>query len=61
MPCPLLSTELMLVLKGQRGEGVVELCERLLADDLAEFEPKLQRGGSIVLGSRIGADQQQVS
>lgn len=40
---PALKDRADIVLKGQDGEGVVELCEQLLANDLADFEPRLQQ------------------
>ncbi len=41
-----------IVLEKARGEGVTDLIDRLIADDLAEFDGKLQRH-SIVLGDRL--------
>jgi hypothetical protein len=39
------------VTRGDHGEGVIELCEALLRDDLREIEPGLQRHG-VLLGAR---------
>jgi len=49
---PSLKEHADLVLNGERGQGVVELIDRLLADDLTSLDSKLQRH-SISLGVRI--------
>src|SRR5262249_10846572 len=44
------------VTQGDHGEGVIELCEALLRDDLREVEPRLQRH-SILLGARENGEE----
>jgi len=44
------------VTQGSRGAGVTELIDRLLAGDLAELEPRLQRH-EIPLGQREGGEE----
>lgn len=46
------------VLEQPRGEGVIELSERLIADDLAGFDDKLRRD-AISLGHRIDSNDGQ--
>lgn len=45
------------VLGGPRGEGVTELIDQMLADDLATFDDRLQRH-SISLGQRLDTSKQ---
>src|SRR5205085_8781820 len=49
-----------LVTQGRDGEGVAELADGLLADDLAGLEPRLNRH-HIVLGTRDGGEQAKVA
>ncbi|MBO0857367.1 MAG: HAD-IIB family hydrolase [Chloracidobacterium sp.] len=44
------------VTRGDHGEGVVELCEALLRDDLLEIEPGLERHG-ILFGARATGEE----
>jgi hypothetical protein len=44
----------------ERGAGVAELIDALLQDDLAAFEPRLERH-QIVLGSHSNAEQERLS
>src|SRR5262249_11996676 len=53
---PSLKKEADLVTRGDHGDGVIELCEALLGDDLREIEPKLARH-SILLGAREGGEE----
>ncbi len=52
---PALKEKATLVTKGARGAGVVELIEKLLADDLSEVNAKLSHTG-ILLGKTEDAD-----
>jgi hypothetical protein len=59
---PALKARADVVLDAARGAGVVDLIERLLADDLAQFEPKLGRHSiSLGQGVRDGAPPVSVS
>ena len=53
---PSLKKEADLVTRGAHGDGVIELCEALMADDLRELEPKLARH-SILLGVRESGEE----
>jgi len=53
---PSLKKEADLVTSGAHGDGVIELCEALMADDLRELEPKLARH-SILLGVRESGEE----
>jgi hydroxymethylpyrimidine pyrophosphatase-like HAD family hydrolase len=53
---PALKEQADWVTRGSRGAGVTELIDRLLAADLAELEPRLQRHG-IPLGQREGGEE----
>jgi hypothetical protein len=58
---PFLKERADLVMKGRSSAGVVELCEHLLADDLAEFDDRVLRH-SISLGQRFdGGDEVRLS
>lgn len=56
---PSLKERADIVLDKERGDGVIELCEDLIRDDLAKFDAKLQRH-AISLGSRIDNEREQV-
>jgi HAD superfamily hydrolase (TIGR01484 family) len=56
---PALKDRADVVLQQPRGAGVTELVDRLIADDLAEFDSGLQRH-SISLGRRAGDSSAQV-
>jgi phosphoglycolate phosphatase (TIGR01487 family) len=47
------------VLDKARGEGVIEFIQKLLANDLADLDPRLHRQ-SITLGNQIDANNQEV-
>ena len=47
------------VTRGDHGAGVVELIDMIVADDLAELEPRLARH-HLLLGTRVGQDEQEV-
>ncbi len=59
---PFLKERADLVMKGRSSAGVVELCEQILADDLAQYDDRLLRH-SISLGQRLdhGAGEVQLS
>lgn len=57
---PALKEHADVVLDKARGDGVTDLIDRMISDDLAEFEPKLQRH-SIALGSRVDDSSGPVS
>jgi HAD superfamily hydrolase (TIGR01484 family) len=56
---PMLKERADYVTGGDHGAGVVELVERLLADDLRELEPRLARH-EIVLGARDNGEQVRI-
>src|SRR5215475_1928950 len=56
---PSLKKEADLVTRGAHGDGVIELCEALMADDLRELEPKLARH-SILLGERKTGEEVRI-
>jgi hypothetical protein len=51
---PALKEKATLVTKGARGAGVREVIEKLLADDLSEFNAKLSHGGILVGATEDG-------
>lgn len=56
---PFLQERADVVTQGRNGAGVREFAEKLLADDLAEFDSKLKHH-FIVLGSRVDDSNQEV-
>jgi HAD superfamily hydrolase (TIGR01484 family) len=56
---PMLKERADLVTSGRHGAGVVELVEKLIADDLRELEPRLTRH-EILLGTRDGGEAVRV-
>ena len=56
---PFLKDRADVVTTGRNGTGVAELCEKLLANDLAEFDAVLHRH-SIVLGTRVDDGNREV-
>ena len=56
---PSLKERADVVLETSRGSGVIDLAERLIADDLLQFEPELSRH-SISLGVRLNESAEPV-
>ncbi|WP_406698397.1 HAD-IIB family hydrolase [Singulisphaera sp. Ch08] len=57
---PILKERADLVLAGDHGAGVVELIDRMIADDLAEVGPRLRRH-AILLGRRDDGEEEWVA